>query len=74
MIIGVVLVALLVALRVADRRDARHGHRPRRMGDIRSASREQRRDLRTSRTMRYLPRVMPTDQGKQSRRVKKLND
>jgi len=63
-IIGAVVVLLVILLRVADRHDERHGHRPRRMGDIRSASRTQRRDLRTARSARYLPRAIRDDPRK----------
>jgi hypothetical protein len=55
LITGAVIVLLLLMLRVADRHDIRRGHRPRRMGDIRSATRQQRRDLRAARSARYLP-------------------
>lgn len=74
LIAGAVLVVLLILLRVADRRDARRGHVPRRMGDIRTATRAQRMDLRASRTARYLPRVLPEDPKRHPRPAKQKND
>ena len=74
LIIGAVIVLLLLLLRVADRHDERHGHRPRRIGDIRSASRAQRRDLRTARAARYLPRTLQDDARRSRAPKKQQND
>ena len=45
-IIVVVLVALVVIMKWADRRDRARGHTNRRMGDIRSTIRDQRQNTR----------------------------
>ena len=45
-VIVVVLVALVVVMRWADRRDRANGHINRRMGDVRSTIQDQRRNAR----------------------------
>ena len=45
-VIGCVIVALIVLMKWADRRDRANGHTNRGMGDIRSTMRDQRRNAR----------------------------
>jgi FtsZ-interacting cell division protein ZipA len=49
-VIVVVLVALLVIMKWADKRDRANGHINRRMGDLRSTIRDQRRNARVLRS------------------------
>ena len=53
-VVGAVLVLMLIALRLGDRRERRKGHTPARMGDVRYALREQHRDVRAARRTAFL--------------------
>jgi hypothetical protein len=59
-IVAAVIVLLVIALRISDRRDTRLGHRPRRIGRLKYELREHRRDVRFGRTARNLGLPPPT--------------
>ncbi|MDQ2750743.1 MAG: hypothetical protein ABI775_10605 [Pseudonocardiales bacterium] len=75
-VLAAVIVVLLVLLRIADRHDRRRGHQPRRMADIRSATRTQRQDLRTTRRSNFLPtpRALRDEPGRPRMAKKQPND
>jgi hypothetical protein len=71
----VVLIALVVIMKVADKRDRANGHTNRRMGDVRSTIREQRTNARMlrqpgGRSAARSPHYVPPANGS-SRRPKR---